>query len=33
MTIECDGDIPFAVVNSIKEIREVVGVRRVPKLD
>ncbi len=33
MTIECDGDIPPAVVNSIKEIREVVGVRRVPKLD
>jgi L-serine dehydratase len=32
MTIECDGDIPPGAVNSISGIREVVGVRRVPKL-
>lgn len=33
MTIECDGDIPPAAVDCIKEIPEVLDVRLVPKLD
>jgi L-serine dehydratase len=33
MTIECDGDIPPAAVDSIKEITEVLDVKLVPKLD
>lgn len=32
MTIQCDGDIPAGAVRSISGIKEIVGVRSVPKL-